>query len=134
MKIVFFGTPNFAATNLNVLINAGYDILGIVCPPDSKKGRGKQLKPCAVKEVGIKYNIPVLQPLKLRDNDFKWRIKSISLSFKGCNIGILCSIPTSFTAQAFNCFPLPFLLSGGHTIAAISYSALINAFRLVAAK
>ena len=78
MKIVFFGTPNFAATNLNVLINAGYDILGIVCPPDSKKGRGKQLKPCAVKEVGIEYNIPVLQPLKLRDNDFINQLKSLN--------------------------------------------------------
>jgi len=78
MKIVFFGTPNFAATNLNVLINAGYDILGIVCPPDSKQGRGKQLKPCSVKEVGIEYNIPVLQPLRLRDNDFINQLKSLN--------------------------------------------------------
>ncbi|MBC8398135.1 MAG: methionyl-tRNA formyltransferase [Flavobacteriales bacterium] len=78
MKIVFFGTPHFAATNLNVLINAGYDIVGIVCPPDSKKGRGKQLKPCAVKEVGIENNIPVLQPLKLRDDDFIHQLKSLN--------------------------------------------------------
>ena len=78
MKIVFFGTPHFAATNLNALINAGYDIVGIVCPPDSKKGRGKQLKPCAVKEVGIENNIPVLQPLKLRDNDFINQLKSLN--------------------------------------------------------
>ena len=78
MKIVFFGTPHFAATNLNALINAGYDIAGIVCPPDSKKGRGKQLKPCAVKEVGIANNIPVLQPLKLRDNDFIHQLKSLN--------------------------------------------------------
>lgn len=78
MKIVFFGTPHFAATNLNALINAGYDIVGIVCPPDSKKGRGKQLKPCAVKEVGIENNIPVLQPLKLRDDDFIHQLKSLN--------------------------------------------------------
>ena len=78
MKIVFFGTPHFAATNLNALINAGYDIAGIVCPPDSKKGRGKQLKPCAVKEVGIENNIPVLQPLKLRDDDFIHQLKSLN--------------------------------------------------------
>jgi len=78
MKIVFFGTPHFAATNLNALINAGYDIVGIVCPPDSKKGRGKQLKPCAVKEVGIANNIPVLQPLKLRDDDFIHQLKSLN--------------------------------------------------------
>ena len=78
MKIVFFGTPHFAATNLNALINAGYDIVGIVCPPDSKKGRGKQLRPCAVKEVGIENNIPVLQPLKLRDDDFIHQLKSLN--------------------------------------------------------
>ena len=78
MKIVFFGTPYFAATNLNALINARYDIVGIVCPPDSKKGRGKQLKPCAVKEVGIANNIPVLQPLKLRDKDFLMQLKSLN--------------------------------------------------------
>ena len=78
MKIVFFGTPHFAATNLNALINARYDIVGVVCPPDSKKGRGKQLKPCAVKEVGVANNIPVLQPLKLRDNDFINQLKSLN--------------------------------------------------------
>ena len=78
MKIVFFGTPQFAATNLNVLINAGHDIVGIVCPPDSRKGRGKQLKPCAVKEVGIANNIPVLQPLKLRDEDFITNLHSLN--------------------------------------------------------
>ena len=78
MKIVFFGTPHFAATNLNVLINTGYDIVGIVCPPDSKKGRGKQLSPCAVKEVGIENNIPVLQPLKLRDDDFIHQLNSLN--------------------------------------------------------
>ena len=78
MKIVFFGTPHFAATNLNALINARYDIVGIVCPPDSKKGRGKQLKVCAVKEVGAANNIPVFQPLKLRDNDFVHQLKSLN--------------------------------------------------------
>jgi len=78
MKIVFFGTPHFAATNLKELIIAGYDIVGIVCPPDSKKGRGKQLKPCAVKEVGLCNNIPVFQPLKLRDNDFIHQLKLLN--------------------------------------------------------
>ena len=70
MKIIFFGTPNFAANNLKALINAGHEIVAIVCPPDSRKGRGRQLKPCAVKEVGQKNNIPILQPLKLKSEDF----------------------------------------------------------------
>ena len=70
MKIIFFGTPNFAANNLKALINAGHEIAAIVCPADSRKGRGKQLKPCAVKEVGQENDITVLQPLKLKSEDF----------------------------------------------------------------
>lgn len=70
MKIIFFGTPNFAANNLKHLLEKGFKIVATVTPPDSKKGRGKQLKPCAVKEVGLENDIPVLQPLKLRDEEF----------------------------------------------------------------
>jgi methionyl-tRNA formyltransferase len=78
MKIIFFGTPNFAANNLKALINAGHEILAIVCPPDSRKGRGKQLKPCAVKEVGQENDIAVLQPLKLKNEDFIEALKSLN--------------------------------------------------------
>ena len=59
MKIVFFGTPYFAARTLQYLIEEGSHIVAVVTPPDSRKGRGKKLKSCAVKEVGIKNNIPV---------------------------------------------------------------------------
>lgn len=76
MKIIFFGTPNFAATNLKYLLEKGFEIVAIVTPPDSRKGRGKQLKPCAVKEVGLENNIPVLQPLKLRDEEFISELKN----------------------------------------------------------
>ena len=78
MKIVFFGTPHFAATNLNALINAGHDVVAVVSPPDSRKGRGKQLKPCAVKEVALENNIPVLQPLKLKSEDFIAELKAFN--------------------------------------------------------
>ena len=70
MKIIFFGTPQFAANNLNALIDVGHEIVAIVCPPDSRKGRGKQLKPCEVKEVGQENDITILQPLKLKDEGF----------------------------------------------------------------
>ncbi|MAW21363.1 MAG: methionyl-tRNA formyltransferase [Flavobacteriales bacterium] len=70
MRIIFFGTPDFAANNLQHLIEKEYNIVAIVTPPDSRKGRGKQLKECAVKKVGTKNKIPVLQPLKLKDKHF----------------------------------------------------------------
>ena len=78
MRIVFFGTPYFAATNLKVLISEGYNIVALVTPPDSRKGRGKQLKYCAVKEVGIANNIPILQPLKLKSDDFIEELQSFN--------------------------------------------------------
>ena len=70
MNIIFFGTPDFAANNLQHLIDKGYKVVAIVAAPDSRKGRGKELKECAVKKAGILNNIPVLQPLKLKDNKF----------------------------------------------------------------
>ena len=70
MKIVFFGTPGFAASNLQCLIDNGHDIVAVVTPPDSKTGRGKQLKPCAVKEAALTNNLPVLQPEKLKADEF----------------------------------------------------------------
>ncbi len=70
MKIVFFGTPGFAASNLQNLIEKGYEIAAVVTPPDSKKGRGKQLRACAVKEIAVSNNISVLQPEKLKSNKF----------------------------------------------------------------
>lgn len=70
MKIIFFGTPLFAANNLQYLIDNKYDIIATVTPPDSKKGRGKQLRACAVKETALRNNIPTLQPEKLRSEEF----------------------------------------------------------------
>jgi len=70
MKIVFFGTPGFAADNLDALLDCGFDVVTVVTPPDSKSGRGKVLKACDVKKRAINRNIPVLQPYKLRDSNF----------------------------------------------------------------
>jgi methionyl-tRNA formyltransferase len=70
MKIAFFGTPAFAATNLQYLIDNGHNIVAVVTPPDSKKGRGRRLKACAVKEVALTNGLPVLQPEKLRADEF----------------------------------------------------------------
>ncbi len=78
MKIIFFGTPNFARNNLQYLIEKGYEVVAIVTPPDSRKGRGKQLKACDVKEEGLANNIPVLQPLKLKDEVFIKELKSFN--------------------------------------------------------
>jgi len=69
-RIVFMGTPEFAAPSLKTLIAAGEDVAAVVTQPDKPKGRGKHLSPPPVKELALKYNIPVLQPEKIRDEAF----------------------------------------------------------------
>ena len=74
MKIIFFGTPFFAAEILQHLIQKNYDIAAIVCPPDKMTGRGKKIKSCAVKKRGLENKINILQPENLSNDLF---IKSL---------------------------------------------------------
>ncbi len=60
------GTPDFAATALEAIVAAGHEVVAVVTQPDKEKGRGKQVSMSPVKECAIKYNIPVLQPVKIR--------------------------------------------------------------------
>ena len=66
MKIVFMGTPDFAAKALEAIVEAGHDVVAVVTQPDKEKGRGKSIAITPVKECALKYNIPVLQPVRLR--------------------------------------------------------------------
>ncbi|MCR5503825.1 MAG: methionyl-tRNA formyltransferase [Lachnospiraceae bacterium] len=66
MKIVFMGTPDFAASPLEALVEAGYEVVLAVTQPDREKGRGKALSMSPVKECALKYGIPVFQPVKIR--------------------------------------------------------------------
>jgi len=66
MKIVFMGTPDFAAGALEALIKAGHEITAVVTQPDKAKGRSDKLLFPPVKECAIQYNIPVFQPVKIK--------------------------------------------------------------------
>jgi methionyl-tRNA formyltransferase len=66
LRTVFMGTPDFALQTLQGLIDAGCNMVGVYTQPDRPKGRGKQLAAPPVKELAQKYEIPVYQPLKLR--------------------------------------------------------------------
>jgi methionyl-tRNA formyltransferase len=66
MKVVFAGTPEFAAVALRALIDAGFEIPLVLTQPDRPAGRGMQLQASAVKQVASAHGIEVLQPLSLR--------------------------------------------------------------------
>jgi methionyl-tRNA formyltransferase len=67
MRIVFMGTPDFAVPSLEKLIEK-YEVVGVFTQPDRPKGRGQKLQISPVKEVALKHNIPVFQPVKLKNN------------------------------------------------------------------
>ena len=67
MRVIFMGTPDFATGTLEEIVLAGHEVVGVVTQPDKPKGRGKTLMPTPVKEVAVKYNLPVYQPKKVRE-------------------------------------------------------------------
>ncbi len=69
-RIVFMGTPPFAVASLDALVKAGFTISAVVTAPDKPAGRGLQLQQSAVKKYAVENNLPVLQPVKLKDPAF----------------------------------------------------------------
>jgi methionyl-tRNA formyltransferase len=69
-RIVFMGTPPFAVASLDALVKAGFTISAVVTAPDKPAGRGLQLQESAVKKYAVENNLPVLQPIKLKDPAF----------------------------------------------------------------
>lgn len=67
MKIVFMGTPDFAAGILEAILEAGYEVVGVVTQPDKPKGRKKVPTPCPVKETALKAGLRVFQPVRARN-------------------------------------------------------------------
>jgi len=69
MRVIFFGTPQFAVPTLERLIShPEIEILGVVTQPDKRRGRGNQLTPSPVKAVAIAHQIPVWQPKRVKKN------------------------------------------------------------------
>lgn len=69
MRIVFAGTPDFAATALKALLTAGHDIVAVYTQPDRPAGRGRQLRPSPVKALALEAGIEVRQPENFREAD-----------------------------------------------------------------
>ena len=78
MRVVFMGTPDFAAASLKKLIEEKYDIAGVFTQPDKPRGRGMNLTSPPVKLLAQEHGIPVYQPEKLRDGTAVELLKSIA--------------------------------------------------------
>lgn len=78
MKIVFMGTPDFAVASLSALLEAGFEIGGVITAPDKPAGRGQKISESAVKKFAIEKGLKVLQPVRLKDPEFLDELRSIN--------------------------------------------------------
>jgi methionyl-tRNA formyltransferase len=78
MNIIFMGSADFSIPSLETLHKSKHKILALVTVPDKEKGRGQKLSASPVKEFGIKNNIPILQPEKLKDEVFIRQLKDFN--------------------------------------------------------
>ncbi|MGQ8367040.1 methionyl-tRNA formyltransferase [Glaciecola sp. 1036] len=76
MRIVFAGTPDFAAAHLQALLDAEFEVVAVYSQPDRPAGRGKKLQPSAVKQLALTHNIPVEQPVKLSSEEAQQQLSS----------------------------------------------------------
>lgn len=76
MKIVYFGTPEFASSQLEAIIAAGYEVAAVVTVPDKPAGRGKKIQSSDVKATALKHGLTILQPLNLKSPEFLEELSS----------------------------------------------------------
>ena len=77
LRIVYMGTPEFAVEPLKRLVEEDYNVVGVVTMPDKPAGRGQHVQESPVKKYALSEDIPVLQPEKLRDEDFLVQLKML---------------------------------------------------------
>lgn len=82
LRIVFMGTPEFAVASLEALVNAGFNIVGVVTAPDKPAGRGLKMQESAVKQFAKNLNVPILQPEKLKDPEFSEQLRSLKANLQ----------------------------------------------------
>ena len=78
MKIVYFGTPEIASSQLEAIISAGYEVAAVVTVPDKPAGRGKKIQSSHVKETALKYGLPIMQPVSLKSPEFIEELSSLN--------------------------------------------------------
>jgi methionyl-tRNA formyltransferase len=78
LRIVFMGTPEFAVSILDAIVKSNHDVVGVVTVADKPAGRGQQLRESAVKIFAIDHDLPILQPEKLRDEQFLSDLKAFN--------------------------------------------------------
>lgn len=77
MRLIYFGTPAFAACSLERIVQEGYEVVAVVTAPDKPAGRGLQLRESEVKQTAIKLGLPVMQPINLKSEEFQSALRAL---------------------------------------------------------
>lgn len=77
MRVLFWGTPDFALPSFRALLGEGHDIVGVVTQPDRPAGRGRALRPSLVKREALEEDLPILQPERARGDEFLAEIAAL---------------------------------------------------------
>lgn len=76
------GTPEFAVAGLELLVENGWNIVGVITAPDKPKGRGQKLIPSPVKEAALKLNLNILQPTNLKSPEFQDELRALKANLQ----------------------------------------------------
>ena len=115
MRVVFMGTPDFAAESLAALSRAGVDIAGVFTQPDRPKGRGMKLAACETKKLALELGYPVYQPESLKTGEAAELLRSLAPE-------LLCVV-------AYGKFYLPGLFPHHSLTLATAYQTSIGGFK-----
>ncbi len=125
MRVIFFGTPDFAVASLESIFKSRHEITAVVTAPDKERGRGRKVSFTPVKQFAVDHNIPVLQPENLKDENFIDELKKLEadlyivVAFKILPVSV-------FTIPEFGSFNLHGSLLPKYRGAAPIQWALIN--------
>ncbi|PTX43251.1 methionyl-tRNA formyltransferase [Christiangramia gaetbulicola] len=78
LRVVFMGTPEFAVASLEAIINAGYNVVGVITAPDRPAGRGRKLRESAVKSFAKSKDLKILQPTNLKSEEFQKDLEALN--------------------------------------------------------
>ncbi len=82
LRIIFMGTPEFAVSSLDILVENGYNVVAVITAPDKPAGRGQKIHESDVKKAALKHNLPILQPTNLKDEHFLEELKSYNANLQ----------------------------------------------------
>ncbi|WP_338791830.1 methionyl-tRNA formyltransferase [Bernardetia sp. MNP-M8] len=82
LRIIFMGTPEFAVSSLDILVENGYNVVAVVTAPNKKAGRGQKINESDVKKAALKHGLPILQPTNLKDESFLEELKSYNANLQ----------------------------------------------------